>query len=72
MQFIALQISEQFCLKARTRQPIRWSEWSDFNAKNGHLTLTSSKVIYFDVIEKPLSDYSIYYCGLVCENSEDT
>jgi len=31
------------------------------------------KVIYFDVIEKPLSDYVLQYntCGLLCEMSED-
>jgi len=29
------------------------------------------KVIYFEVIEKPLSDYMLQYCGLVCKSSEN-
>jgi len=39
--------------------------------QNGHIHVRSFKVIYFDVIEKPLSDYILQYYGIVCEGSED-
>ena len=67
---VALQISEQFSLKART--PTHWMPSSDqILTQNGHLR--SLKVIRFGVNEQPLRGYIVQYnnCGHECEGSED-
>jgi len=49
--WVALQIFEQFCPKARNANSLVAEPETDFNAK------WSFKVIYFDVTEEPLWDY---------------
>jgi len=68
---VALQVSEQFSLKART--PTYWMPSSkQILMQNNHSK--SFKVICFGVNEEPLRGDIVQYnnCGLECEGSEDT
>jgi len=53
--YVALQIFEQFCPKARNANSLVAEPETDFNAKYGYSR--SFKVIYLDVTEEPLWDY---------------
>jgi len=65
--WVALQIFEQYCLKAGDANPLVAEPETDFNAK------WPFKVIHFGIIEEPLMGYIEQYnkCGLRCEGSED-
>jgi len=65
--WVALQIFEQFCVKARNANSLVAEPETDFNAK------WSFKVIYFGVSEETLRVYIAQYnnCGVKCERSED-
>jgi len=53
--WVALQIFEQFCLKAGDANPLVAEPETDFNAK------WPFKVIYFGIIEEPLRGYIAQY-----------
>jgi len=64
--WVALQIFEQFCPKARNANSLFAEPETDFNAKRPF------KVIYLGVTEEPLRDYIAQYnnCGLRCESEK--
>jgi len=67
---VALQISEQFSLKAR--MPTHWMlSWNQILTQNDHSR--SFKVIRFGVNKESLRGYIVQYnnCSLECEGSED-
>jgi len=68
--WVALQIFEQFCAKARNANSSVFEPETDFYA-NGHSR--AFKVMYFDVNEETLKVYTVQYnkCGIKCESSED-
>jgi len=68
--WVALQIFEQFCAKARNANSLVF-EPETVLTQNGHSR--SLKVIYFRVSKETLRVYIAQYnnCGVKCERSED-
>jgi len=68
--WVALQIFEQFWPKPGDANRLVAEPETDFNAK---WPFKSFKVIYFGIIEEPLTGYIAQYnkCGLKCEDKED-
>ena len=68
--WVALQMFEQFCPKARNANSLFAEPETDFNAKRPFKVI---QVIYLGVTEEPLRVYIVQYnnCGRRCEGSED-